>query len=249
VRTATAEIWTSLTTVVDGPDRTCLVVDPGITPAEVAAVATVLAAEGRSVVAGFSTHPHWDHVLWSPAWPGATRWAPRAAVESMARTRDADLAKADAAAPGHDPALFGRLTALDPGSDEIPWAGPRALVVPHRAHCPGHAALVLPDARVILVGDMLSDLEIPLLDLDADDPVGDYHDALDLLERTATEHRVEVLVPGHGHVGDRRELDRRLAVDRAYLDALAAGLDPHDARLATPWLAHEHAGHVARLHA
>lgn len=200
------------------------------------------------MVAGFSTHPHWDHVLWSARWPGAPRWATGAAVESLRRTRASDLAKADDAAPGHDPALFGVLTALEDGVTTLPWDGPVVRVLPHRAHCAGHAALVLPDAGVLLAGDMLSDLEIPLLDVDAEDPVGDYVAALDLLERAAEDDGVRVLVPGHGHVGDRDELARRLAADRAYLDALVHGRTPDDARLTTPWLAQEHERHVARLH-
>lgn len=247
VRTATAEIWTTLSTVVDGPGGTCLVVDPAITPAEVDALADALDAAGRRVVAGVSTHPHWDHVLWSPRWPGAPRWATPAAVDALRRSRAADLAKADDAAPGHDPDLFGVLTALDAGGTTVPWDGPEVRVLPHPAHCPGHAALVLPDVGVLLAGDMLSDLEIPLLDVDADDPVGDYVTALDLLEAAAESHGVGVLVPGHGHVGDRDELARRLAADRAYLDALVRGRTPDDPRLATPWLAQEHGRHVERL--
>lgn len=247
VHTVTAEIWTTLSTVVDGPDGTCLVVDPAITPAEVDALADALDATGRRVVAGFSTHPHWDHVLWSPRWPGVPRWATRTAVAALRRTRTSDLAKADDAAPGHDPDLFGVLTALGADGTTVPWDGPVVRVLPHRAHCAGHAALVLPEAGVLLAGDMLSDLEIPLLDVDAEDPVGDYVAALDLLEAAADAHGVRVLVPGHGHVGDRAELARRLAVDRAYLDALVHGRTPEDGRLGTPWLAQEHARHVERL--
>jgi hydroxyacylglutathione hydrolase len=247
VWTATAEIWTTLSTVVDGPDGTCLVIDPAITPAEVDALAGALEARGRRVVAGFSTHPHWDHVLWSPRWPDVPRWATATAVDALRHSRAEDLAKADEAAPGHDPGLFGVLTALDGDPAELPWDGPVARVLPHRAHCPGHAGLVLPQAGVLLAGDMLSDLEIPLLDVRSANPVGEYLAALDMLEAAADAHGVRVLVPGHGHVGDPDELARRLRADRAYLDALVHGRTPDDARLATPWLAQEHERHVERL--
>jgi hypothetical protein len=39
-------------------------------------------------------------------------------------------------------------------------------------------------------------------------------------------------VPGHGHVGDADELRRRLALDAAYLDAVASGKPTDDPRLA-----------------
>jgi hypothetical protein len=39
----------------------------------------------------------------------------------------------------------------------------------------------IPRAGVLLAGDMLSDIEVPLLDLLAADPIGDYRAGLDLL--------------------------------------------------------------------
>ena len=41
-----------------------LLIDPGITRDEMATLANDLRELGQPVVAGFSTHPHWDHVLW-----------------------------------------------------------------------------------------------------------------------------------------------------------------------------------------
>ena len=106
---------------------------------------------------------------------------------------------------------------------------------------------MLPQARVLLAGDMLSDLEIPLLDVEAADPVADYRAGLAALEAAARAYRVRVIMPGHGHVGDAAELSRRFEADRAYLDDLEAGRPSRDPRLGTPWLAAEHARHVARL--
>jgi len=247
VWTATAEIWTSLTTVTVAEDGSCLVVDPGITVAEIAEIAREIGDRGWSVAAGFATHPHWDHVLWSPAWGAVPRWSTTTGAAHARAVMAHNLAESGAAAPGHDPDLIGRLTPLPDGVRTLPWDGPRAVVVPHEAHCPGHAGLVLPETRVLLAGDLLSDLEIPLLDVAATDPIADYRAGLDALESAAREHRVSVLVPGHGHVGDAAELTRRLARDRAYLDTLEAHRPSDDARLLTPWLAEEHAKHVARL--
>ena len=62
---------------------------------------------------------------------------------------------------------------------DIPWPGPRTQVVIHNGHAPGHAAVFLPETGVLLAGDMLSDVEIPLPDLAMADPLGDYHAGLD----------------------------------------------------------------------
>jgi glyoxylase-like metal-dependent hydrolase (beta-lactamase superfamily II) len=40
-----------------------LLIDAGITGDEMVAIADDLRNLGQPVVAGFSTHPHWDHVL------------------------------------------------------------------------------------------------------------------------------------------------------------------------------------------
>lgn len=241
VWTCTARTWSTVSTVVVADGGQCLVVDPGITVAEVRALAAEIVARGWRVVGGFSTHPHWDHVLWADELGRSVpRWATPAAVRTSIAHRADILAEAHADAPGHDPRLIGRLTPLLADAAAVPWDGPRVLVVPHRAHCMGSAALVLPDRRVLLAGDLASDREVPLLDLDAADPIGDHETALRRLERAAATYDVDVLIPGHGTVTDAAGLRERLAADRAYLAALIQGDRVTDARLGDPWVAGEH---------
>lgn len=248
VWTATAEIWTSLTTVVVADDGGCLVVDPGITVAELDGLVAAIESRGWRVVAGFSTHPHWDHVLWHAGLGDVPRWAPAEAMSELVGARARALADADAAAPGHDPALFGALTPLPDGATSVPWDGPTVWVVVHAGHAVGHAALVLPHAGVLVAGDMLSDIEIPLLDVDLPTALVDYRAGLDAIEDAVGRAGVRVVVPGHGHVGDAAELARRFAADRAYLGALevvdevTAGRDP---RITGAWLEREHAKNAA----
>jgi len=83
-------------------------------------------------------------------------------------------------------------------------------------------------------------VEIPLLDTDAKNPLGDYRAGM---ERLAAVSGVRQVVPGHGHVGDAGELRRRLALDAAYLDAVAAGKAPDDPRLTQDSLAWLRASH------
>lgn len=215
VWTATAERWTTQTTVVVDEDGTCLVVDPALTLGEVLALAGELALRGWRPVAGFSTHPHWDHVLWHRALGDVPRFATAVGARVAAERRRELTEEADQVAPGHDHTLTGLLTPLPDGVVDLPWEGPRVVVVPYPGHCTGSAALVIPSAGVLVAGDMLSDVEPPLPDEGAADPVGDYRASLDLLAAAAAEHGVRTLVPGHGHVADADDLARRLAADRA----------------------------------
>jgi len=45
-----------------------LLIDPGVKGHEMAALANDLSDSGQTVMAGFSTHPHWDHLLWHWPW-------------------------------------------------------------------------------------------------------------------------------------------------------------------------------------
>jgi len=234
VGTSSFELTT--TTVVAGSEGGCLLIDPAVTVAELARLAADLRELGLRPVAGWSTHPHWDHVLWSRDLGRAPRYATPAAA-AFAQAELAELAReAQQSAPGHDVALLGRLTALD--ATVIPWDGPQARLIVHDGHAPGHGAVFLPGTGVLVAGDMCSDVEIPLLDLAAPDPLGDYRAGL---ERLAAVTGVRHVVPGHGHVGDAADFSRRLAADAAYLDALTAGKPAGDPRLTGPgWLLDAH---------
>ena len=240
VLVATARPYTTTSTVVTGPAGGCLVVDPAVSVAEVAGLAADLTAAGLTPVAGFSTHPHWDHVLWSQdLGPGVPRYASQTAVRVAGRERPGLISGVQESAPGHDLALFGLLVPL-PG-DTIPWDGPAAQVIVHDGHAPGHGAVFLPGTGVLLAGDMLSDIEIPILDFDEPGQLGSYRAAL---ERLAAVAGVRWLVPGHGHVTDAAGFRERLAADQRYLDQLAAGRPFDDPRLTADWLRDVHATHL-----
>jgi glyoxylase-like metal-dependent hydrolase (beta-lactamase superfamily II) len=115
--------------------------------------------------------------------------------------------------------LLGLITGLPAETEQIPWDGPQVRIIEHHAHAPGHAALMIEERGVLVAGDMVSDLLIPLLDLnDTADPIEDYLAALRLLEGAADD--VDVVVPGHGSIGAADEVRARTEQDRAYLHAL-----------------------------
>lgn len=239
VHVATSAVYTTTSTVVVGADGTCLVVDPAVTAREVDDLAATLRSRGWTPAAVWSTHAHWDHVLDGPALahlPRWSAWVPATDRDTLAAERDADPELARSGAP---PAPIAAAATDFPRRSPgvLDWPGPTVEVLVHAAHARPHTALFLPDTGVLVAGDMLSDVEIPLLDLSADDPVGDYVGALELLEAT----RASIVVPGHGHVGS--DLGRRLAADRAYLSALVAGIETTDDRRTLAWTAAAHAAH------
>ncbi len=226
-----------------------LLIDPGILGHEMEALARDLRDLGQPVVAGFSTHPHWDHLLWHAQLGPAPRYGTArgaATVQALLSTPNWEGVVAQRMPP--DVAaevlldLFGLVTGLPEGATYLPWHGPRVRIIEHRGHAPGHAALLIEERGVLVAGDMLSDVLVPLLDVGAPEPLEDYLAGLRLLEDVG--EGVEVLVPGHGSVGGTGELHRRIEQDRAYLDGLtdaAAPTDPRTGPSATyTWVAAVH---------
>jgi len=213
-----------------------LLIDPGIQGSEMAALANDLREWGQPVVAGFSTHPHWDHLLWHPKLGEPPRYGTaRCATAIRVLLSDTGWKARVAEALPPDIAeqipldLFGLITALPAETAQIPWDGPEVRIIEHQAHAPGHAALLIEERGVLVAGDMLSDVLIPMLDLNAADPIDDYLAALRLLEGVADD--VDVLVPGHGSIGGADHGRARIEQDRAYVQAVRDASDPGDPRV------------------
>ena len=214
-----------------------LLIDPGVLGDEMAALANDLRELGQPVVAGFSTHPHWDHVLWHARLGAAPRYGTARCAAAVRddlsaagwKARIAEWIPPDIAEQiSWD--LFGRITGLPAETARIPWDGPQVRIVEHQAHAPGHAALLIEERGVLVAGDMLSDVLIPMLDLDdTADPIEDYLAALRLVEGAADD--VDVLVPGHGSIGGPEQVRARIDQDRAYVHALRDAGVPGDPRL------------------
>jgi glyoxylase-like metal-dependent hydrolase (beta-lactamase superfamily II) len=250
-----SEFLQSNTVVVQGRDGV-LLIDPGITRDELAEIENDLATLGQRVVAGFSTHPDWDHVLWHAGFGDVPRYGTArgaASIHELLAQPDWKEQVAEGLPPEHADEipmeLLGHLTGLPEGATEVPWDGPRVRILEHRAHAPGHAALLVEGSGVLVAGDMLSDILMPFLDLQAADPIGDYLAALRLFDGVAD--GVRIVIPGHGSVGDAAQARARIDLDRAYTEALADGRVSDDPRVGPSaplyWLPDVHEGQVQAL--
>ena len=237
-----------------------LLIDPGVLGSELAASPDDVRELGQPVVAGFATHPHWDHMLWHAGFGAAPRYGTaRGAAFAGDRLSDPG-AKARIAAQLIPPDiadqvpldLMGLITGLPTGTAQVPWDGPDVRIIEHQAHAPGHASLLIGERGVLVAGDMLSDVLIPILDLNGtSDPVEDYLTALRLLEDAAGD--VDVLVPGHGSIGGADQVRARIDQDRAYVHAMRDAHVPDDPRIGPAakdgwdWVAGVHAGQLQRF--
>lgn len=142
-----------------------LLIDPAWMPDELDALAAALRGRGLPVAEGFATHAHHDHLLWHPLFGDVARWASARTAELAALERDALVAALGAEFPAELVELTGRVDAGSPTFD--------VELVVHDGHAPGHSAVWLPEPRVLVAGDMLSDVELPL-PFDPDDVPAEY---------------------------------------------------------------------------
>jgi glyoxylase-like metal-dependent hydrolase (beta-lactamase superfamily II) len=232
-------VWTN--SIVVRADDGLILVDPGIHGAEMNDLADDLDRLGIPVVAGFSTHPHTDHLLWHSRFGDVPRYATAAGAKFAAETREQQLEGPEEDGWTEVPLeLIALVTPLPADGGPVPGT-----IIEHQAHSVGHAAVLLADRGVLLAGDMLSDVLIPLFDPFQDSQLGAYETALDQLGEVV--EQVDVAVPGHGAVATGPQVADRLAADRAYIDALRRGTEPVDARLDAEWMSGIHQGNLNQV--
>lgn len=236
VLVATSRRYATTSTVI-ASGGSAVLVDPAWEPDELAELADALQALGLTVTAGFASHAHHDHLLWHPRFGDVPRWASATTVALAQQYREQLL---DALGPGWPAELaeiFGRVqVAVEDlaGSTTEPIQ-----LLEHDGHSPGHAALWLPERKVLIAGDMLSDLELPLPH--HPDDLASYLTGLQVLAPYVGQ--AAVLVPGHGSPSWRPT--ERLDADRRYLDGLVAGIEVADGRRALPGMAEVHERNLA----
>ena len=236
-------VWTN--SIVVRGDGGLILVDPGIHGSEMNELADDLQRLELPVIAGFSTHPHTDHLLWHPRFGDVPRYATAEGARFAAETREQQLEGPEEDGWADVPLeLIALVTPLPADGGPLPGE-----VIEHRAHCVGHAGVLLTDRGVLLAGDMLSDILIPIFDPFQSDQLDAYDSALDRLTEIAGQ--VEVAVPGHGGVASGPEVTARIAADRAYVNALKRGEEPLDGRLGpdAEWLSGPHRSNVEQARA
>lgn len=242
VLVATARAYSTLTTALLDGSGGAVVVDPAWYPDELEALPADLAALNLTCVAGVATHEHYDHILWHPELGEVPRWTSPQTAHHMAVDRPRLVAPAAEFLSPDLIAVAGRLDPL-PGL-HLPWDGPDVACLVHDAHAPGHLALLHEPAGVLLAGDMLSDIELPM-PADSDTTLETYYSGL-LRLRDAV-GTAGWLIPGHGTPTDAPQA--RFDADLRYLDRLLAGEPCDDPRLGNPGMAELHEANCARAQA
>ena len=199
-----------------------LVIDPGVLEAEIEDIARVTKDAGSAETTLFLTHAHWDHVLGAPWWPGAASIAHDRFAAELKAGEARTLTEAQRVAAEFQSTWTRGFRAFQPrhavSGLHYTTRGPWHLVF---RDAPGHSdsqlSLHLPDRKLLFAADMLSDVEIPILNRDP----ATYRKTLEPLLQLAESGAIETLVPGHGSIArDRDAVLLRVREDLDYLDTL-----------------------------
>jgi glyoxylase-like metal-dependent hydrolase (beta-lactamase superfamily II) len=228
-----SDLWQTTCTAVRGGDEG-FVVDSPIYPEELRALPEVLEHAGFPTSGLLVTHADWDHLLGRIAFPLASLGC----AESTAERLDAEVGDAQRKLREFDaehyvedrgPLPLGSLQSLPaPGRLELgsDSATPRELeLYPAEGHTADGAAYWLPWARVLICGDYVSPVEIPMLSPGGS--VAAYRATLTRLRPLIDQ--AEWVIPGHGAPLVASRAQEIVADDDSYLEQLERS--PHAAGL------------------
>ena len=218
----TSRLWQTTATAIRSGEE-CVLVDSPYFPDELEILPTLLAQAGMEPDGLLATHADYDHLLGRLAFPGLAlgvgfSTATRLRAEPGAAQRELRDADAEHYVERPAPLALGAYQELPvPGSIELGDAELEAH--PAEGHAADGTAFFARFAGVLVCGDYLSDVEIPLIA--AAGSLDDYRATLARLAPLV--EAAETVVPGHGSPHSRDTALRILDEDADYLDALERG--------------------------
>ena len=218
----TSRMWQTTATALRAGGESVLIDSPYF-PDELEALPGLLAGAGFEPDGLLATHGDFDHLLGRLAFPGLALGLGESTVERLHREpgaaqrklRDSDSLYYVARVA---PLALGQVQALPvPGRVEL--GGEELELHPAEGHTSDGVAVFARSLGVLVVGDYLSDVEIPMVS-EGGSRAG-YRATLARLAPLV--EAAAVVVPGHGSQQDRSGALRLLDEDLVYLDALERG--------------------------
>jgi glyoxylase-like metal-dependent hydrolase (beta-lactamase superfamily II) len=215
-----SRVWQTTCTVVRHGEE-AFVIDSPVYPDELAALPALLEQAGFAFRGLLATHADWDHLLGRLAFAGASLGV----SETTAARLRAEPAGAQRGLRDFDERHYvARPAPLSLGQVEaLPVPGYCGLgegeleLHPADGHTADGMAVWIPWAAVLVCGDYLSPVEIPIVGGSIDGYLATLSRLGRLLERAGW------VVPGHGEPLDGRRAATILDEDRSYVEALREG--------------------------
>lgn len=220
-----SRVWqTTATAVRSGAGEEGFLIDSPVYPDELDALPEVTEQAAFPVSGLLATHADWDHLLGRLAFPEAALGCAETSAQRLAR--EPGEAQRELRRFDEEHYVEGRTPLALAGVQELPVPGRLSVgsereleLHPAGGHTADGMAIVVPWARVLVCGDYLSPVEIPMLS-----PGGSAEAYGDTLERLGTLlDEVDYVVPGHGAPLNQEQARRIHGEDIAYIRTLRSG--------------------------
>ena len=193
-----------------------LLIDPSLTPSELAAIRHESPALGRPPCYLLVTHAHYDHTCGIPYFPEAKVLMSKQSARRI--TSGAAQSEMGRAAVGWGISWHGKLRVdeiIEQGA-HFELDGIHVLTIDGRGHSDHGLVYLLPDVGVAMVGDYLSTVLPPNLGVSASLYLSGLKRIMDALQR----HKVSTVIPGHGPTLDLSEACSVGEADIRYVEYL-----------------------------
>ena len=200
-----------------------ILVDPAFTQADFERIAAF--TQPQPILAGFSTHAHYDHLFWSSLFGDETpRYCSEGTLRQVTHYRKEIVD--EFLAPFNNPFNVNQcfsdkhlalLSSISVGLHYLPAISVEVVAIP--GHLQGQTAFLFPDFQTLFAADTLSNTEPPSIE-SSRQSLHDYLETLETLGELIGQ--LAWIVPGHGDPADPSEAKARLEMDRRYLEALYA---------------------------
>ncbi|MGK7376387.1 MBL fold metallo-hydrolase [Planococcus sp. 1R117A] len=210
-------LWQTNSTLIEGKEE-CFLFDPTYFPRELEQIKKSLPDKRLNLI---YTHGDWDHIAGFSEFSHGHMLGHHKISESkdqIEKVRSFDLQwyvarDKELEFPRIDEEIGEETTKLT--SDDSLY------FLPIPGHTPDMMATFFLERKLVVAGDVLSDLEFPFIFYSSQK----YIKSLQMMKEKITEHHIHTLIPGHGRpiFNSQREILQRIEDDLAYLHQLTSG--------------------------
>ncbi len=215
-----AEIFQTNTSILQTSEG-YLLIDPAFTQADLEHIAAF--CHPQPILAGFSTHAHYDHLFWSPLFGDETPIYCSEGTLAYIGTHHQEILDELIALENKSFSInrhyfskhLSHLSSISVGLHYLHGYYVEVIEIPGHLH--GQSAFWFPKVETLFAADTLSDIEPPSIE-GSRQSLLDYLESLEKLEKLI--RQAQWIIPGHGSPANSAEANARLHKDRRYLRAL-----------------------------
>lgn len=210
-------LWQMNSTLIEGEEE-CFLFDPTYYPHELEHIKGALPDKPLNLI---YTHADWDHIAGFSAFSYGHTIGHQQVKEQSGQLEKARSFDLEWYVARHKKLEFPRIDEEIVGETTKVFSDDALYFLPIPGHTADMMATFFVERKVVVAGDVLSDLEFPFIFYSSQK----YLESLEKMKEKVLEYGIHTLIPGHGRpvLDSQREILRRIEDDLGYLHQLRSG--------------------------